>query len=222
LPFKPSAGERALPGSSKFRSLADAGQIRDPSLSLDPPASRRHRGSAPTRLRRGFRSPTSHRHPWNARWRTGCPCGDDAKSGIGGLARVGFGAMSNRAERSRTGPNVAPGGLSLRLDLVEHQVEFTPCSAAALRPEARAAARQSRDVSVSWSRPILEDWIRLDAGAPKKMMSPARAIGSLWIPRTRSRFTFLAACSGPPTVVRIPEGAERLRVSRDLNRGEIF
>jgi hypothetical protein len=101
-------------------------------------------------------------------------------------------------------------------------VQFTPCSAAALRPEARAAARQSRDVSVSWSRPILEDWIRLDAGAPKKMMSPARAVGSLWIPRTRSRFTFLAACSGPPTVVRIPEGAERLRISRDLNRGEIF
>src|SRR5271166_3384597 len=110
-----------------------------------------------------------------------------AGSGIGGLSRVGFGAMSNSAERSRTGPNVAPGGLSLRLDLVEHQVEFTPCSAAASRPEGGAAARHSIG---TFRFHGLVRFLKIGFGstpAPKKMMSPARAVGSSWIPRTRSR-----------------------------------
>src|SRR5271166_1104334 len=133
-----------------------------------------------------------------------------AGSGIGGLARVDFGVMSNRVERSRTGPNVAPGGLSLRLDLVEHQAELTPCSAAGLRPEARAAARQSVG---TFRFHGLVRFLKIGFGSTL-VVDSTNALSP--------RFAFLPACAGPPTVVRIPDSAERLHVSRNLNRGEIF
>ena len=129
-----------------------------------------------------------------------------AGSGIGGLARVDFGAMSNRAERSRTGPNVAPGGLSLRLDLVEHQVEFTPCSAAASRPEGGAAARTFRFHGLVQ---FLKIGFSLDAGAQEDDVAGSR--GWLVVDSANAlspRFTFLAACSGPPTVVRFPRALD--------------